>query len=233
MPFDLGNDATRLCPASRLIGEICIETAHFVRRPTDRSLQQIADPLLQDAVGVIEAAEEDAVAPFDLIGDHLPGIELKPQGVEDSRVRDFQKLHRQRQQFVARQAAMAFVKSFGQGKRDPGPRPDHCRLFDAEFHREGIGRLKADAPDVTGESVGIFRNHLDRPLLGPTRGDPIGTLRTNAGNSSCARKPIPFPPPEYIRRFSQFECNILIECNILKFPTHDKALKFHNLISRI
>ncbi len=106
---------------------------------------------------------------------------------------------------------MAFVKSFGQGKRDPGPRPDHCRLFDAEFHREGIGRLKADAPDVPGEPVGIFRNHLDRigaiglvdphrarcadpigmqedhdfadgPLLGPTRGDAIGTLRTNAGN---------------------------------------------------
>jgi hypothetical protein len=27
-------------------------------------------------------------APFDLIGDHLPGIEFKPQGVEDNRVRD-------------------------------------------------------------------------------------------------------------------------------------------------
>ena len=67
-----------------------------------------------------EAAEEDAVTPFDLIGNHLSGIELKPQGVEDNRVRDFQELHRERQQFVARQAAMAFIKSFGQGKRDPG-----------------------------------------------------------------------------------------------------------------
>jgi hypothetical protein len=38
------------------------------------------------------------------------------------------------------------------------------------------------------------------------------------------RSKIPFPPPEQIiRRFSQFECKIL------KFPTHDKALKFHNL----
>jgi hypothetical protein len=45
--------------------------------------------------------------------------------------------------------------------------------------------------------------------------------------------PSRFRPPEYIRRFSQFECNILIECNILKFPKHDKTLKFHNLISRI
>ena len=65
--------------------------------------------------------------------------------MEDKHIRNFQELDRQRQQFVARQAAMAFVKSFGQGKRDPGPRPDHCRLFDAEFHREGIGRFKADA----------------------------------------------------------------------------------------
>ncbi len=34
---------------------------------------------------------------FDLIGDHLSGIELKPQGVEDKRVRDFQELDCQRQ----------------------------------------------------------------------------------------------------------------------------------------
>ena len=66
---------------------------------------------------MIEAAEEDAVAPFDLIGDHLPGIELKPQGVEDNRVRDFQELDRERQQIVARQAAMAFVKNAYQDNR--------------------------------------------------------------------------------------------------------------------
>ena len=106
---------------------------------------------------------------------------------------------------------MAFVKSFGQGKGDSGSRPDHGRLFDAEFHCEGIGRLKADAPDVAGEPIGIFRNHLDRigairlvnphrarcadpmgmqedhdladrPLFRPTRSNPIGALRSNAGN---------------------------------------------------
>ena len=160
---------------------------------------------------MIEAAEEDAVTPFDLIGNHLSGIELKPQGVEDNSVRNFQELDREWQQFVARQAAMTFVKSFGQGKGDPGPRPDHGRLFDAEFHRKGVGRLKADAPDVACESIGIFRNHLDRvgairlvnphrarcadpmgmqedhdladrPLFRPTRSNPIGALRSYAGN---------------------------------------------------
>src|SRR4030081_1784710 len=52
----------------------------------------------------------------------------------------------------------------------------------SEFRREGIGRLKADAPDVgAGEFVGIFRNHLDRigaiGLVDPHRArcaDPIG-----------------------------------------------------------
>jgi len=124
----------------------------LISRAAIRAKEFAAD---RRTLGAIEAAEEDAVAPFDLIGDHLPGIELKPQGGEDYRVRDFQELDRERQQIVARQAAMAFVKSFGQGKRDPGPRPDHCRLFDAEFHRESIGRLKADAPDVAREPASL------------------------------------------------------------------------------
>src|SRR5437660_8703425 len=50
MPFDLGDDPTRLRPASGLIGEICIGTPHFVRPPSDRTRQQMADPLLQYAV---------------------------------------------------------------------------------------------------------------------------------------------------------------------------------------
>jgi hypothetical protein len=62
---------------------------------------------------VIETTKEDAVTPFDLIGDYLSGIELKPQGVEDNSVRNFQELDREWQQFVARQAAMTFVKSSG------------------------------------------------------------------------------------------------------------------------
>ena len=40
-------------------------------------------------------------------------------------------------------------------------------VFSMPFHREGIGRFKADAPNVARESIGIFRNHLDR----------VGTIR--------------------------------------------------------
>jgi hypothetical protein len=63
-------------------------------------------------------------------------IEFKPQGIEDNRVRGFQELDREWQEIVARQAAMAFVKSFGQGKRAaPGSLPScRCRVS-SRWHR--------------------------------------------------------------------------------------------------
>ena len=81
-------------------------------------MRQNTQPVGDRALGVVEAAEEDAIAPFDLIGNHLSGIELKPQGSRKS-CPGFPELHRERQQFVARQAAMTFIKSFGQGKGIP------------------------------------------------------------------------------------------------------------------
>ncbi len=51
MPFDLGDDAAGFCPASGLVGEVRVEAAHFVRRTPDRAREQVANPLLQDAVG--------------------------------------------------------------------------------------------------------------------------------------------------------------------------------------
>jgi hypothetical protein len=51
MPFDLGDYPTRLRPASGLVAEIGIEPTHLVRWSPDRTLEQIADPVLQDPVG--------------------------------------------------------------------------------------------------------------------------------------------------------------------------------------
>src|SRR5262249_31817370 len=51
MPLDLGNHPARLAPASRLIGEIGMEPTHLVRWSSDRTLEQIADPVLEDPVG--------------------------------------------------------------------------------------------------------------------------------------------------------------------------------------
>ena len=51
MPLDLGDHPARLFPASGLIGEVGVVSPDFVRRPSDRSLEQIADPVLQNLVG--------------------------------------------------------------------------------------------------------------------------------------------------------------------------------------
>src|SRR5215467_2928151 len=50
MPLDLGDHTAWLRPASGLIAEIGMELAHLVRRSSDRALEQIADPVLQDPV---------------------------------------------------------------------------------------------------------------------------------------------------------------------------------------
>jgi hypothetical protein len=51
MPFDLGDDPARLRPAPGLIGEIGVISPDFVWRSSNRPREQIADLLLQDAVG--------------------------------------------------------------------------------------------------------------------------------------------------------------------------------------
>ena len=76
MPLDLGHNAPWFVPALRLIAEAGVVAAHFMRRPADRALQQIADPALQDAVG----REPDRVA------DPLGFEELVDLGVGECRI---------------------------------------------------------------------------------------------------------------------------------------------------
>ena len=51
MPLDLGDHPARLGPASCLIGKVRVVSPDFVWRPTDRTLEQIADPVLKNLVG--------------------------------------------------------------------------------------------------------------------------------------------------------------------------------------
>src|SRR6516165_4883525 len=51
MPLDLGNHPARLALAGRLVGEVRVVSADFVWGPSDRSFEQVADPVLQDLVG--------------------------------------------------------------------------------------------------------------------------------------------------------------------------------------
>jgi hypothetical protein len=51
VPLDFGDHPAWLGSASRLIAEIGMEPTHLVRRSPDRTLEQVADPALQDLVG--------------------------------------------------------------------------------------------------------------------------------------------------------------------------------------
>src|SRR5262249_40033399 len=51
MPLDLGNHAARLAPACRLVGKARVVSADFVWGPSDRALEQVGNPVLQDLVG--------------------------------------------------------------------------------------------------------------------------------------------------------------------------------------
>jgi hypothetical protein len=51
MPFDFGDHPARLAPTDRLVGEVRVVSADLAGRPSDRSLEQIADAVLQDPVG--------------------------------------------------------------------------------------------------------------------------------------------------------------------------------------
>ena len=51
MPLDLGHDTSRLLPTLRLVAEAGVVTAHLKRWASDRALEQVADPVLQDAIG--------------------------------------------------------------------------------------------------------------------------------------------------------------------------------------
>ena len=110
-----------------------------------------------------------------------------------------------------RQTAMAVVHRLGERKGDAGPHSDQCRLLDAELGRDLVGGAEADATDIAGEAVGVFRDQLNRIgaiglvdphrprgadaitvqeqhdladdfLLGPAGDDALGTLWADAGH---------------------------------------------------
>ena len=58
------------------------------------------------------------------------------------------------------QAAVAFVHRLGERIGDPGAHPDHCRLFDAELHGNGVGGLETDATDVARQPIGVLGHDL-------------------------------------------------------------------------
>ena len=61
MPFHFGDHPPWLGPASGLVGEIGVEPPDLIWRSSDRTLEQVADPRLENLVGR-QADELEAIA---------------------------------------------------------------------------------------------------------------------------------------------------------------------------
>ena len=55
---------------------------------------------------------------------------------------------------------MPFVRCLGQRIGNAGANPDHRGLLDAEFHRDRVSGLEADAADITREPIRVLRHNL-------------------------------------------------------------------------
>src|SRR5262245_10018902 len=104
---------------------------------------------------------------------------------------------------------MPFVHGLGQRIGNSGANTDRRGVLNAEFHRDRVGGLEANAADATREPIWVFRHGLhgvravglvnahrsrradaiavkeehdfaDDLLLGPGGGDTAGPYRTNA-----------------------------------------------------
>ena len=70
VPLDLGNHPARLGPACRLVGEIGVVPPDLVGRPSDRALEQVGNPVLQNLV----RRQTDRI--FDPLGFEAIGAEV-------------------------------------------------------------------------------------------------------------------------------------------------------------
>src|SRR5208337_1588520 len=113
---------------------------------------------------------------------------------------------------------MTLVHRLCQRVRYSGAQSDHRGLFDAELHRDRVGGLETNAPDIPGKAIGVLGHNLhgvgavsledanypagsdpvamkekhdlpDDLLLGPGIRDPLGP---NCANARHFAKPIGF-----------------------------------------
>ncbi len=157
----------------------------------------------------MQAGQKHAGCFANPVGDHRALLQFEIERGADEFMRHLEQLLGQRYQFIGRQAAMPFVHGLGQRVGNPSAHPDHCGLFDAEFHGDRVGSLEADAADVARQAIGVLRHDLHgiravglvdahRPrradaiavkedhdlahdlLLGPCIGDALGADRADA-----------------------------------------------------
>ncbi len=97
---------------------------------------------------------------LDFIRDDGTRVDFELQRGLDQLRRHFEQLFGEWDQLIRGQSAMPVIHRLGQRMGDAGAHPDRCGLVDAEPHRDPVGADKADAADVAGEAVRVFRDQL-------------------------------------------------------------------------
>ena len=145
--------------------------------PGCKGLQALGDVPL----GPVQACQEDAAAFPDRVGHHGALLQLERQRVREPVGCHLEQLGAGAQQVVLGQAAVALVQGLRKRVTHPGADPHHGVLGDAEFGRDLVGGLEADAADVAREAVRVLAD--DRHGLGavglvdahrPARADAMG-----------------------------------------------------------
>jgi hypothetical protein len=106
--------------------------------------------------------EEDAASLTDGVGDHSFVLEFLLKGISKNVSGYLQKFLCHRHEIILGQPTMALRHGFGQGVRNPGSRPDHGCLLDAEFFRDLVSRQGPNALDVPRKAVWILADQGDR-----------------------------------------------------------------------
>ena len=119
-------------------------------RPGQPAVHDADQPIGDHLLGPVEACQEDAGGVADLVGDHgaLESFEL--EGRQNQFLRRFEQFFGEWNQLIRRQPAVTLVHRLGQGVGNPRAQSDHRCLFDAEPHRDRVGALETNAPDVPG-----------------------------------------------------------------------------------
>jgi hypothetical protein len=143
-----------LDPGDRLVG--------IDRRPGRAAGGERLQPLGDVALGLIQCREKDAASPVHFICHYRAARDLLGEGGLDEVGRHLEQCLGQRNQVFDRQPAMPVIHRLGEGVRDAGAHPHHRGLVDAEPHRDLVGALEADAADVAGEAVWVFRDQPHR-----------------------------------------------------------------------
>ena len=120
-----------------------------------------AQPLGDGALRPMQAGQKYTGRFANPVGDHRAVLQLEIEGSTDELLRDLEQLLGKRYQLFRRQAAMALILGLGQRMGNASADPHHGGLLDAELHRDGVGRLEADAADVACQAIRVFGHDLD------------------------------------------------------------------------